>query len=206
MILSKFKKLANLYGKEKTPFLFLIDFEMKKPLIFPLNECDKQGVYFQIPGSRNVIHGQVEKKPIELDIFPIKKKKYAKSFSCAQVHLNAGNTYLLNITFPTPIKTDEKIDNIINRGYAELSTVSKRVFSNEEIIDLTPYYEASELQLTLDIEEDVTEVYNLYTTIEGDRSTSICQRVEQGIGMYVNSDVSYRDNRSIGRIHVDLTA
>ena len=50
MILSKFKKLANSYGQEKKPFLFLVDFEMKKPFILPLDECDKQGCISRFPG------------------------------------------------------------------------------------------------------------------------------------------------------------
>ncbi len=100
--------------------------------------------------------------------------------------------------------TDEKIDDIINRGYAELSTVSKRIFSNEEVAALEPYYESGELQITVDVEEDVTEIYDLYTTIEGDRDKSICQRTIQGIGMYVDNDVAYRDNRYVGRVHLSL--
>jgi para-aminobenzoate synthetase component 1 len=129
MILSKFKKLANSYGKEKKPFLFLIDFEMKKPFILPLDECSKQGVYFQVPGSRNVIHDHIDKTPIELNIFPMKKEKYAKSFFCAQDHLNAGNTYLLNITFPTLIKIDKKIDDIFCYAEAQYKLLFKDQFT-----------------------------------------------------------------------------
>ena len=100
---------------------------------------------------------------------------------------------------------EPKINEIINRGYAELSTVSKRLFSNEEVIDMQQFYDSGEVNISIDLEEDVTEVYDLYTTIEGeDVDTSVCQEVIQGIGIYRDSDFSFRDNRYIGRVHLDL--
>ena len=100
--------------------------------------------------------------------------------------------------------SDAKIDNIINRGYAELTTVSKRLFSNEEIVPLDEYYDVGEERLTLDIEDDVTEIYDIYVTKEGDNKW-ICQEEIQGVGMYRNSDVAFRDNRYLGRFHIDFT-
>ena len=100
--------------------------------------------------------------------------------------------------------SDVKIDNIIDRGYAELTTVSKRLFSNEDVVALAEYYDTSELKLTLDIEDDVTEIYDIYTTQEGD-DKGLCQEEVQGIGIYRNSDVAFRDNRYLGRFHLDLT-
>ena len=100
--------------------------------------------------------------------------------------------------------SDTQIDNVINRGYAELMTVSKTIFSNEEVVDLEPYYEGSELTLTLEVEDDATEVYDVYVTLEDGKDTSICQQVIQDVGIYRNSDLAYRDNRYIGRVHLDL--
>ena len=103
--------------------------------------------------------------------------------------------------------SDTKIDDVINRAYAELMTVSKKLFSNEEVVYLGDYYDVGETKFTLDIQEDTNEIYDLYTTIEGDNTDkAICQEVIQGVGIYRNNDVSYRDNRYVGRFHVDLKA
>ena len=103
--------------------------------------------------------------------------------------------------------SETKIDAIINRGYAELTTVSKRLFSNEEVLSLAPYYEGGEYKFIVDVDEDVTEVYDVYTTIEGeDRDKSMCQEIIQGVGIYRNDNLSFRDNRYIGRIQTDLSA
>ena len=103
--------------------------------------------------------------------------------------------------------SDTKIDNIIDRGYAELTTVSKRLFSNEDVVHIADYTADGENKFTLDVEDDVTEIYDLYATIENDDvSQDICQEVIQGIGIYRNNNMVFRDNRYLGRFHVDLTA
>lgn len=100
---------------------------------------------------------------------------------------------------------DAAIDNVIDRGYAELSTVSKRIFSNEDVTPLQDFYTNSEDVITLDIEEDVTEIYDLYLTKEDEKLTEgNIHEVVQGIGIYRNVHIVYRDNRYTGRFHVRL--
>lgn len=103
---------------------------------------------------------------------------------------------------------DTMIDNIINRGYAELTTTSKRIFSNEEVLSLDDYYDMKELKFTVDISDDVTEIYDIYLTIEdlSNKDIAICQEVVQDIGIYRNNSTAYRDNRYIGRCHTNLAA
>lgn len=43
-----FIEQANHYGKQRTPFFFLIDFEKEKPLICPLENSAQQSIYFDI--------------------------------------------------------------------------------------------------------------------------------------------------------------
>lgn len=104
----------------------------------------------------------------------------------------------------------EDIDNIINDGFAEMSTIGM-FYSDEEVVSMVPYYEAGELKLTLDIEEDVTAIYDFYLTEE----EQSYENYEHGIKrfQYSNfrmrdkSDVNsmYLDNRYNGRVHIDLT-
>ena len=60
---------------------------------------------------------------------------------------------------------NEDLLEIITDGFAEVSTIGM-FFSDEEVIDMKPYYEVGEMQLTLDIEEDVTQIYDYYLTQE----------------------------------------
>ena len=59
-----FIKRANHYGKQRTPFFFLIDFEKEKPLIYPLENSAQQGIYFDILGKRNCT---ISSQPIPLN-------------------------------------------------------------------------------------------------------------------------------------------
>ncbi len=115
------------------------------------------------------------------------------------------NSFVRGLDVRAKSLSDAKLTDVVNRGYAELLTVSTRLFSNEDIISLDEYYEASELVLTFDVEDDAVEVYDLYLTVEGDDADkSYCDEVVQGVGIFRNNDVAYRDNRYIGRIHLDL--
>jgi para-aminobenzoate synthetase component I len=128
-MLDKFIKMANEFGKLGKPFLFLVDFEMKKPVIIPLDDCKDQDVLFQVPGSHNSTDKVVKDRTINLRIFPMHKSDYAQAFQCSQDHLNAGNTYLLNITFPTPIKIDLSLQDIFVKAKAHYKLLYKDQFT-----------------------------------------------------------------------------
>lgn len=100
--------------------------------------------------------------------------------------------------------TDEQIDNVINRGYAELVSHRKTIFSNEEVADLAKNYAIPQLNDTFEIEEDVTEIYDIYLQDGTAEPGDFHQRYIQGSGIYVNSEMAYRDNRETGRVHIDL--
>ena len=98
-----------------------------------------------------------------------------------------------------------KIAQVKNRGYAEMMTLSKHLFSGEEVVDLGPYYDLGETELTFDVEDNVNEVYDLYLTIEGDQVLPHGVTTIQGVNQYRNNNTFYKDNRSVGRVHLDLT-
>jgi len=112
-------------------------------------------------------------------------------------------------TLDTRAKTfsPEKIDQVINRAYAELTAVSRKIFSNEDITDLGQYYDSGQSGFTAEVLDDVTEIYKIYTTVEGPfADKTICQYVNQDVGEYYDDNVAYRDNRNVGTIHVRLDA
>ena len=46
-----FIEQANHYGKQRTPFFFLIDFEKRNHWFVPLENSAQQGIYFDILGK-----------------------------------------------------------------------------------------------------------------------------------------------------------
>jgi len=96
--------------------------------------------------------------------------------------------------------SDEKLATVINDAYTELSSISA-VFSDEEVIALAPFYELGEELVTIDIQEDVTDIYDLYLTEENkDKDIYL-----YGIEKIRDKKVIYKDNRYNGRVHIDFS-
>ena len=106
MILQEFIEISNFYGRSHTPFLFLYDFELNKPFLCTFNEAVKHDVLYQVKNIKNYEDKIFTNKQLKLDISPIGYKKYLKAFDLIMKNILAGNTYLLNLTFPTTIKTN----------------------------------------------------------------------------------------------------
>ena len=98
-----------------------------------------------------------------------------------------------------PKLTSEQLNAVINDGYTELCTIIQ-AFSDEEVVSLKPFYDGEETLITLDVEEDVSEIYDLYLTQEGKDK----YEYDYGIKKIRDKKVIYRDNRYNGRVHIDL--
>jgi len=96
--------------------------------------------------------------------------------------------------------TEEQYNEVIDFAFAEMSTIA-RLFSNEEVVSTKEFYDNNELIYTLDIQEDVVYVYDLYLTKENQDFNTY----KHGIRKIRDENVVYKDNREVGRIHVDLT-
>jgi para-aminobenzoate synthetase component 1 len=118
MNLHTFIEKANYYGAGHTPFIFIIDFELQKPLLFTLKEAVKQRVYYQVKIFNNINEEVCSQQPPALNIFPIDYQQYKKAFNLVMENLLSGNTYLLNLTFPTIIETKVTLWDIFFRARA----------------------------------------------------------------------------------------
>lgn len=101
----------NDLGKDRRPFLFLIDFEMERPIVLPLDAIDPAQLQFAIHHHRND-----QGKPSATDFYferhPVSIARYAAAFKQVQQALHDGNTYLLNLAFPTAIDTNLSLHDI----------------------------------------------------------------------------------------------
>lgn len=118
-----FFERLNQFGKTKTPFVFLIDFQQKMPIVFPLSEVKPNQLLFDFNGFRNTesIQKFYRKKSTEirLEKFPVSFSTYEKSFQIVQEHLRYGNSYLVNLTFPTSIKINADLKTIFHQTQAK---------------------------------------------------------------------------------------
>lgn len=119
MCFDSFIQQANHYGEQRQPFFFLIDFEQQQPIICPLEQAADLGLFFEIRGQQNV-NWQVEKpcEPFELHKFPMTKVDYQRGFDLVQDELQKGNSYLLNLTYPTEIHINFSLAQIFQQTTA----------------------------------------------------------------------------------------
>jgi para-aminobenzoate synthetase component 1 len=108
----------NQYGADKESFIFIIDYEMKSPEIHKLNSLPP-GIKFSSPLYSNISTGQAENKEVPIKKQPVPFSRYSEAFSYVRKNIEMGNTYLLNLTFPTEIETDLTLEEIFYSGTAK---------------------------------------------------------------------------------------
>ena len=124
----------NSLGAKREPFLFISDFEAKEIKVIPLNELKDHDVEFSIDENyKPSPHKQILKKN------PISFSEYKKKFDYVISKIKNGETYLLNLTQPTPITTNLNLKDIfkfVNAHY-KLRYKDKFVcFSPEKFIQI----------------------------------------------------------------------
>jgi len=127
----------NEYGKNKIPFLFIIDFDMLEPQIIKLNDINPSEILFNIKGRKNYENKSLPYKNINFEKYPVSFETYKRSFDKVLKQIQEGNTYLLNLTFPTEVKTNLTLKEIFLLSNAEYKLFYKNkfvVFSPESFV------------------------------------------------------------------------
>jgi para-aminobenzoate synthetase component 1 len=126
--LSAFKENLSSLAAAQRPFFFLIDFELQKPMVCPLEEAQKLGFQFEVKGFRN-FHPQDRKPtPAPLSIAPVPKSVYAKAYQKVVDEIYQGNTFLLNLTFPSLIQTPLDLEDVFHWAKAPYKLLSQDQF------------------------------------------------------------------------------
>jgi para-aminobenzoate synthetase component 1 len=126
----------NRLGKNKEPFLFIIDYEELNTLVYPLAYLP-DSIRFTIPGHGQPINPSASGSKFNLTKHPVSFPDYLKAFELVMVHLRQGNSYLANLTFATPIETHLSLGEIYDLSAAPYRLLVKNrfvVFSPEPFI------------------------------------------------------------------------
>jgi len=103
----------NLLGRLHCPFLFLIDFEMHRPLVLPIHELpDEIQFNFNGVGKESSHHHNKSISDFSLKKFPISKEEYTAGFNIVMDSIHKGDSFLTNLTFPTRIESSLSMDEI----------------------------------------------------------------------------------------------
>ena len=100
----------NKVGSNKEPFLFIISYDLKDFYIEKLCNLPRHIKY-----KLNSKHTSKIKNKTILLKEPISSIEYKKKFDFLQEQIKIGNSYLLNLTAKTKIKTDYSLDEIYEK-------------------------------------------------------------------------------------------
>lgn len=126
-----FEKKVTDFLHEKKPFLFIVDFNKSEKLVYSFEEAAEQNIYFNIKGKGNDNHIDTktqDESPINLHPEPISKEIYQKAFDAVKKELNMGNSFLLNLTFPTALNTSANLKEIYRKASAPYKLLYKDKF------------------------------------------------------------------------------
>lgn len=117
------RELLNKYGSSKEPFFFMISYDLKNYEILPLKNLPKN-VQFELSEKCN----SKKDEKIQLEKFPISFEEYKKKFDTLQNNILEGNSYLLNLTAKTKIKTNLTLEEIYAKAKARFKLKYKNQF------------------------------------------------------------------------------
>lgn len=140
-IVSEFIAVVNELGRRSVPFLFVTDFELKKPLALALSRVDASDILYNINGFSNA-GAQVPSilpASVFLQKYPIPEHVYREKYDKVLRHLNYGDTYLTNLTIPTKIELPCSLDELFHVCRAKYRLLFKNqflVFSPETFVTI----------------------------------------------------------------------
>jgi para-aminobenzoate synthetase component 1 len=127
----------NHWGASKEPFLFLTDFELKRIVLIPENELGQSPVRFVIQSANACPTYRNSNAKEDLQLSPVSFSTYQQGFDLVKQHIHHGNSYLLNLTYPSKIETELSLEDIYCRSSAEYKLIWKdkfTVFSPESFV------------------------------------------------------------------------
>jgi len=94
------QRTLNHYGQNRIPFFFVIDYKQQQYDVVPLDQMPED-ISFSLHAASESAKAQdlrITKRA------PIDQQRYRAAFEKCQKYIAAGETYLLNLTFPTAIE------------------------------------------------------------------------------------------------------
>jgi len=128
MSIEEFIESANNYGIRGVPFLFLIDFELNKPVLVKLDEAASLDIFYELGGITNYKKEVVSKIQPELGVYPKTIEEYTMAYDLVMENILTGNTYLLNLTLPTKISSDYTLLELFYQAQAPFKLYFKDLF------------------------------------------------------------------------------
>jgi len=128
---NQFKNKVNHLTKNGIPFLFMVDFDIKNPQVFRLDEIENENIFFAFAEVEQLSHHKFTNVDLSFKTAFLNPETYSIAFKKVKEHLQKGNTYLLNLTFKNRIAfNNKKVDllSVFNQANAKYKLYFKDEF------------------------------------------------------------------------------
>ncbi len=133
MYLNNFIETLNKWGQQRVPFLFLVDYEMKKPRAWKLPDVDSNEVLYDFHGMTNSQRILQHHNPLSFQLEELELSSYEKKFRKVMYHLNRGDTFLANLTDRTSISANASLKDLFY-----LSSARYKMWYRDEFVVFSP--------------------------------------------------------------------
>jgi para-aminobenzoate synthetase component 1 len=202
--LESWVRTANNFGRDNTPFVFMLDFNCSRPFIKKVNDLDKSLMLYDFNGFTNCNYrDNLFNKSIEIKSYPITFKKYKEAFNHIQQNQHDGNSYLANLTFPTRLNLNVSLKEIFYASVAKYKVWYRDefvVFSPEIFVRIEDGFISSyPMKGTIDASIENAEEIILANEKEAAEHATIVDLIRNDLSM-VSSNVSVERYRYIDKI------
>lgn len=118
----------NKLSSEGKQFLFIIDYEINNCIVINPEVAYSENILFDFSGNKNYKPFSDTNNDFKFEIYPIDYTEYLRSFENVQTQLKSGNSYLVNLTFPTKIETNLSMKEIFHKAKAKYKLLYKDQF------------------------------------------------------------------------------
>jgi len=139
-------------GQNRIPFLFIVSYDKTKIFASPL-EALGDDILYKLQTWRNY-PVQKREKPFTFSLSPIDFSTYKHAFEAVLEEIRSGNTYLLNLTFQTPVESDLSLKEIFTYARAKF-----KLYFKDEFICFSP-------EMFVETEGDTIATYPMKGTID----------------------------------------
>ena len=159
-VLDSFQEMDRL-SQQSIPFFFMVDFLSQNIIIWEEKDLNENEIQIKFPHFKFEKPSKKLDKNILWESYPQSKESYKKGFEIVQKNLNLGNSYLINYTCQTEIKTNLSLQEIYH-----LSDAKYKVFYNEHFTFFSP-------ETFIEIKDNQIFTYPMKGTIDADIEDAI---------------------------------
>lgn len=128
MSIKEFAETLDAWGSQRIPFLFLVDFEMRKPIAYKLSDINPSELKYDFNGMTNAIKNKTHYPNLQVDVHPIGLGEFKKKFAKVIHHLEYGDSYITNLTIRSQLVTTLRLEELFNLSKAKYKLLFRNDF------------------------------------------------------------------------------